>query len=77
MKKRLDKCLDSPYTSNIMTGKEIKATRAKLGLTQVEFAVLVGVRGETIHRWEAGKYKPHAIFTRRIRELGKRKGAAA
>ena len=60
-----------------MTAKEIKVIRERLGLTQVDFAVLVGVRGETIHRWETGKHKAHGIFEKRIRELAKKKGAAA
>lgn len=58
-----------------MTPKQIRDARGDL--TQVEFGVLVGVRGETVHRWEAGKYKPHAVFEQKIRELAKEKRGAA
>jgi DNA-binding transcriptional regulator YiaG len=37
-----------------MTSREVKATRRLLGLTQREFAERVGVRPNTVHRWEAG-----------------------
>lgn len=38
-------------------GKDIKAIRRKLGLTQLEFAELVNVSVKTIERWEAGQGK--------------------
>ena len=61
-----------------MEPNEIRKTREKFGMTQVEFGVLVGVRVETIHRWEVGKYKPLPAFEKRIRELAKNgKGEAA
>ena len=37
-----------------MNCEEVKAVRRKLGLTQVEFAKQVGVRRNTVWRWEAG-----------------------
>ncbi len=41
-----------------MTGKEIKELRKKLGLTQEEFAKLLGVGYTTVNRWENGKNEP-------------------
>ena len=40
-----------------MTGAEIKAARASLGLTQSQFAVVMGLHGKTVvSALEAGKY---------------------
>jgi putative transcriptional regulator len=36
----------------------IKTLRASLGLTQEQFAALVGVTFSTVNRWETGKSKP-------------------
>ena len=35
-----------------MDGKELKAIRTRLKLTQVQFAELVGVTSNTVARWE-------------------------
>lgn len=40
--------------SDSMTGREMKAVRRRLGLTQAEFAGLVNVSVKTVERWEAG-----------------------
>jgi len=42
------------------TGPMVKRLRAKLGLTQAEFAKLAGVSGLTVYKWEksAGRIKP-------------------
>ena len=41
-----------------MTKDEIKELRTKLGLTQEEFARLLGVGFTTVNRWENGKAVP-------------------
>jgi len=38
-----------------MVGKELRAIRARLRLTQVELAELLGVASNTIARWERGE----------------------
>ena len=38
--------------STIVTGREVRRVRKALGLTQVEFAVRVGVTSNTVARWE-------------------------
>jgi DNA-binding transcriptional regulator YiaG len=38
--------------------RSLKAQRAKSGLTQAEYAKLVGVSGSTIYNWESGTTKP-------------------
>lgn len=40
--------------SDAIQGKEIRATRQRLQLTQAEFAELVHVSKKTVERWEAG-----------------------
>jgi len=47
----------------------IKALRAKLGLTQEQFAAEVGVTWSTVNRWENGRGKPSPLAMRRISEL--------
>ena len=37
-----------------MTGKEVRAIRQRLGLTQAELADKVGVTRNTVTRWEIG-----------------------
>lgn len=37
-----------------MNGKQLKAAREAARLTQYELAARIGVRGETICRWERG-----------------------
>jgi len=41
-----------------VSGEEIKQLRKALGLTQEEFADLLGVQYSTVNRWENGKAKP-------------------
>ncbi|HEX8195315.1 MAG TPA: helix-turn-helix domain-containing protein [Pyrinomonadaceae bacterium] len=37
-----------------MEGKELKSKREKLGLTQTELADILGVKMNTVYRWESG-----------------------
>jgi DNA-binding XRE family transcriptional regulator len=37
-----------------MKGSELKAKRESLGLTQTELAEILGVKMNTIYRWESG-----------------------
>lgn len=37
-----------------MKGKELKARRASLGITQVQLAGILGVQPNTVARWENG-----------------------
>jgi DNA-binding transcriptional regulator YiaG len=49
--------------------KMIKDLRAKLGLTQEQFAAKVGVTFSTVNRWENGRGKSSPLAMRRIEEL--------
>lgn len=37
-----------------MEGNQLKAIREKLGLTQTELADILGVKMNTVYRWESG-----------------------
>lgn len=37
-----------------MEGKELKQKREELGLTQTELAQILGVKMNTVYRWESG-----------------------
>ena len=47
----------------------IQNLRAKLGLTQEQFAAKVGVTWSTVNRWENGHGKPSPLALRRIEDL--------
>ncbi len=47
----------------------IRKLRAKLGLTQEQFAAKVGVTWSTVNRWENGRGKPSPLALSRIEEL--------
>ena len=38
----------------VMEGSELKAKRENLGLTQTELADILGVKMNTVYRWESG-----------------------
>jgi len=41
-----------------MNGKQLKASRKKLNLTQVELAKLLGVAANTVAKWERDEQRP-------------------
>jgi len=47
----------------------IKALRAKLGLTQEQFAAKVGVTWSTVNRWENGRGKPSPLALKQVESL--------
>ncbi len=48
---------------------EIKSARARLELTQIDFAERLNVSERTVKRWEAGEYQPHSLHLLRIKRL--------
>lgn len=53
-----------------MTPIEIRTLRTQLGLSQYEFSNLVGVRRETVVRWEKqGGAVPHPNHVKKMQEL--------
>ncbi len=49
--------------------KMIRELRAKLGLTQEQFAAKVGVTFSTVNRWENNKGYPSPLALRQIKAL--------
>ena len=47
-----------PTRSNSFAEPEVKAVRAKTGLTQEKFAMIVGVSKRTLENWEQGRRHP-------------------
>lgn len=52
----------------------IKKLRAKMILTQTEFAALLGVSFGAVNRWESGKYKPTTKVKRKLAPLFEQHG---
>lgn len=52
----------------------VKNLRARLGLTQEQFAAKVGVTWSTVNRWENGRGKPSPLAMMRISDLRKELG---
>lgn len=59
-----------------MTPDDIKALRAKLGLTQAKLAAKVGVTLGAVQHWEAGIRKPSGSAVKMLKRIGKGKGPA-
>jgi ribosome-binding protein aMBF1 (putative translation factor) len=60
--------------------KGFAAHRQRLGLSAAQAGALLGVSGQTVYHWEAGKSKPRASQMSRIdalRKLTKKRAAAA
>jgi DNA-binding transcriptional regulator YiaG len=59
--------------------KGLKSLRERLGVSQADFARLVGVSGQTVYNWETRKATPRREQLERIaglRSIGKREAAA-
>lgn len=51
------------YRERKLTVPDVKAIRSGLGLSEEQFAALLGVRTTTLRKWQTGKRKPKgAIF---------------
>ena len=47
----------------------VKSVRARLGMTQVQFAARIGVSFATVNRWENGQTKPARLAWRQVLDL--------
>lgn len=56
------------YSENEVPAK-IKTLRAKLGLTQEQFAARLGVSWSTVNRWENGRSRPSPLAMRYVERL--------
>lgn len=55
-------------------GEAIKALRAHMGLTQVQFAESLGVRQQTISEWERGAYAPTRASSKHLTRVAEEAG---
>ncbi|AFZ22336.1 helix-turn-helix domain-containing protein [Allocoleopsis franciscana] len=63
-----------PVTEPLSTAILVKEIRKRLGLTQVQFAQVLGVSFQSVNRWERSKTKPLPIVLKllevMVREMG-------
>jgi putative transcriptional regulator len=52
----------------------VRETRKCLGLTQVQFAQVLGVSFQSVNRWENGRTKPLPIVFKHIEEILRKMG---
>jgi len=55
-----------------MTGVEVAAIRAKLGLTQEQFARELGCTSRSVGGWERGEHRPRGLSLVRLAEMERR-----
>ena len=55
-----------------LTGSEIRALRARLGLSKQAFGALIGVSHMTVYRWERDQTSQHPVFAEKLRALSRR-----
>jgi len=58
-----------PRKKDNAVAEMMRKLRARLELTQEQFAAKVGVTWSTVNRWENGRGKPSPLALRRIEEL--------
>ena len=59
-----------------MDGKQLRAIRRRLGLSQAALAREVGVHSNTVARWEADEFPMRVSTERLIRRIAAEKGPA-
>jgi DNA-binding transcriptional regulator YiaG len=55
-------------------GREVRALRKHLGMSQDELAGELGTRQQTISEWETGKYRPRGTSSRLLGLVAERSG---
>jgi len=68
-----------PSRKVLFTAERLKAERARMGLTQLQMAQLLGTSSLSIWKWESGKASPRASKVPKLIELmslGKRAALA-
>ena len=63
-----------PVIESLSTAVLVKETRKRLGLTQVQFAQVLGVSFQSVNRWERSKTKPLPIVLKQIEVMVKQMG---
>ncbi len=55
-----------------MSPEQVKRLRARLGLTQAQFAELVCADRVTVARWETGASSPTGAYLKALKELAEK-----
>lgn len=66
-----------PSRVNTFRPEEVKAVRARLGQTQEEFALMIGVSLATLRSWEQGRRQPDGPALALLRVTAKNPKAVA
>lgn len=61
-------------TARVGSSNLVVAMRKRLGMTQLEFARVLGVSFVTVNRWENGRSKPSRLALRRLQEVALDRG---
>ncbi len=52
-----------------MNGEQIQQFRKTLGMTQQQFAAMLGTHPSTLSRWEKSKAKPMRLWVEKIQQI--------
>lgn len=66
-----------PSRTVVFDPADVKAVRAKLGASQSEFALMIGVSVATLRNWEQGRRTPDGPALALLRVAAKNPGAVA
>lgn len=55
-------------------GRQVRALRRHLGLSQQGLAEELGTRQQTVSEWETGRYRPRGTSTRLLTIIAEREG---
>jgi len=58
----------------VWNAQRVRALRQHLGLTQVQMAVEMGSRQQTVSEWETGQYQPRGTSARLLTLIAERGG---
>ncbi len=73
----MDRDPEAASSGNPAGSQSIRELRARLRLTQEEFAHAIAVTVSTVNRWENGHATPSKLAWRAIQSLMKKRGAAS
>ena len=73
----MDRETDAASMASPTGPQSIRELRARLGLTQEEFAHAIAVTVSTVNRWENGHATPSKLAWRAIQALMKKRGTVA
>ena len=74
MSKNTEESLDPPPEGGARGAHAIREVRARLLMTQEEFAHAISVTVSTVNRWENGHAKPSKLAWRAIQSLARKRG---